>query len=71
MIRVVALNVELKTAIFKSERAQMEVAKLAKIDPGRVSQIVRGRVTPNESEKLRLAGVLQRPVGELFPEVAA
>lgn len=61
------LNVPLKIALLESGRDQHEVAKLARIDTGRLSKIVRGKVTPNEGEKLRLAGVLQRSVDLLFP----
>jgi transcriptional regulator with XRE-family HTH domain len=68
---LVMLNMALKVAIIQSAKEQGDVAALAKIHHTRLSQIVRGRVTPSESEKLRIAGVLQRPVEELFPEVAA
>lgn len=63
-----SLNKPLKIAIVESDRPQEYVAKLAKIHPSRLSQIVRGRITASESERLRLAGVLQRSVSDLFPE---
>jgi transcriptional regulator with XRE-family HTH domain len=66
----VALNKALKIAIIE-RGTQREVAALTKIEYTRLSQIVRSRVSPNESEKLRLSGVLQKPVEELFPEVTA
>lgn len=66
-----SLNVVLKVACIESGKDQLEIAALAKIHHTRLSQIIRNRVTPSESEKLRLAGVLQRSVSDLFPEVAA
>lgn len=71
IVPFVQLNVALKVAVIESLKEQGEIAALAKIHFTRLSQIVNGRVTPTESEKLRLAGVLQRPVESLFPEVAA
>lgn len=65
------LNKALKIAVIDSERTSEEVAGLAKIHPTRFSQIVWGRVTPTESERLRIAGVLQKSSTELFPEVMA
>lgn len=65
------LNKPLKIAIIDSEKSQIEIADLARIEYTRLSQIVRGHVTPNESERLRIAGVLQRTVEDLFPEVTA
>lgn len=64
-------NQALRHAIVDSMRTHREVARLAKIDYTRLSQIISYRVTANEGERLRLAGVLQRPVSELFPEVTA
>lgn len=62
----------LKIALLESGKSQEVIADLARIHPTRLSHIVRGRVTPTESEKLRLAGVLQRAVDSLFPaEVSA
>lgn len=62
----------LKIALLESGKSQEEIAALAKIHPTRLSQIVRGRATATESERLRIAGVLQRPLDELFPtEVAS
>lgn len=59
----------LKIALLESGKPQGEIATLARIHETRLSAIVRGRVTPTESERLRLAGVLSRPVDQLFPEV--
>ena len=39
--------------------------------PEWVKDLAHSEVTPSESEKLRIAGVLQRAVSDLFPEVAA
>lgn len=68
IILPVTFNKALKIAVIDSERPQEEVATLAKIHPTRLSQIIRGRVTATESERLRIAGVLQKPVSDLFPE---
>jgi transcriptional regulator with XRE-family HTH domain len=68
---IVSRNKAILIAIIESEKDHGEVAGLAKIHPTRLSQIISNRVTPTESEKLRLAGVLQRAVSDLFPEVAA
>ena len=64
-------NLVLKVACVESGKDQHEIAALAKIHPTRLSQIISNTVTASESERLRLAGVLQRPVAVLFPEVAA
>lgn len=61
------MNIPLKIAVVESERTQDEVANLARIHYTRLSQIIRGRVAATESEKMRLAGVLQRSVESLFP----
>jgi transcriptional regulator with XRE-family HTH domain len=71
IITLVSLNLPLKIALVSSEKPQSEIADLAKIHVTRLSQIVRGRVNATQSERLRIAGVLQRAVDELFPEVAA
>lgn len=71
ILPLVKFNKALKVAIIERELPQEEIAALAKIHSTRLSQIVRGRVTPSESERLRIAGVLQRSVTDLFPEVAA
>ncbi len=66
-----ARNTVLKVACIESGKNQIEIAALARIDRTRLSQIIHNRVTPSESERLRIAGVLQRSAAELFPEVAA
>jgi transcriptional regulator with XRE-family HTH domain len=63
------MNVALKVACIESGKDQMEIAALAKIHVTRLSQIIRNRVTATESEKLRIAGVLQRSVETIFPVV--
>lgn len=68
IVSSVQLNMVLKVAFIQSGKDQDEIASLAKIHPTRLSQIVRRRVTPTESEKLRIAGVLQKPVDQLFSE---
>ncbi len=67
----VKLNVALKVAIVESRKRSADVARLAKIHDTRLSQILNGRVRANESERLRLAGVLQRSVDELFTDISA
>jgi transcriptional regulator with XRE-family HTH domain len=69
IIALVQLNVALKMAVLESGKEQGEIAALARIHFTRLSQIVRGRVNPTESEQLRLAGVLQKSVDQLFPAV--
>ena len=64
-------NLALKVACVESGKRQNEIAKLAKIHPTRLSALIRNDVSATEGERLRLAGVLQRPVSDLFPEVAA
>jgi transcriptional regulator with XRE-family HTH domain len=61
-------NIPLKVAMLESGLEQGEIAKLARIHQTRLSQIVRGRAQPTRSEQLRLAGVLQRPVRDVFPD---
>lgn len=63
-------NIPLKVACVESGKDQIEIAALAKIHHTRLSQIISNRVTPTESEKLRIAGVLQRPVESIFPSEA-
>jgi transcriptional regulator with XRE-family HTH domain len=61
------LNMPLKLALVESGKKQEQIADLAKIHNTRLSQIVHQKVTASESEQLRLAGVLGRPVRALFP----
>lgn len=70
-ISLVARNTALRVAIVQSEKEHQEIARLAKIHPARLSQIISNKVTASESERLRLAGVLQRTVSEIFPEAMA
>jgi len=65
------LNVRLKTAIIESLQAQQDIAELIPMHNSRLSAIVRGRLSPNEIEKQRLAEVLHRSVDELFGEEVA
>ncbi len=71
VLGIVTLNMNLKIALIESGKDQRAVAKLAHIHETRLSKIILNRAVPNESERLRIAGVLQRSVSELFPEVAA
>lgn len=63
----VTMNTALKVACIESGKDQLEIAELARVNYTRLSQIIRNRVTATESEKLRLAGVLQRSVDSIFP----
>jgi len=63
----VSRNIPLKVACIESGKDQREIAELARIHHTRLSQIISNRVTPTESEQLRIAGVLQRSVDSLFP----
>jgi transcriptional regulator with XRE-family HTH domain len=58
----------LKSAIYATAMNQNAVAKRARIDPVRLSQILTGRRDPRPQEQERLARVIGRPVHELFPE---
>ncbi len=60
----------LKIALIESGKSAEEIAGLARIHSTRLSQIVRGRRTASESEQLRIAGVLQRAVADLFPQAS-
>ena len=61
-------NTALRIAVVQSGKEQREIAALARMHETRLSSIIRGRLKPYEGERLRISGVLQRPVGELFPE---
>lgn len=61
-------NRALRIALLELNTPQQDIARLARIHESRLSQIVRGRVRATESERLRLSGVLQIPVRDLFPE---
>lgn len=59
-------NKRLKWAIVDSGQTGIQIAALAKMHHTRLSQIVRGHVSPNESERLRIAGVLRQDPDWLF-----
>ena len=55
------------------KRAGLTAAELARatgVSPSHISQIERGWRTPSASMKLRVASVLEAPVGKLFPTEA-
>lgn len=61
-------NVRLKLAIVASLKTSRRVARLARMDETRVSDIVCGRGAPvTDAEKTKLAAVLGRRVEEIFP----
>lgn len=56
----------LKFAVLASNRRQREVAAVAGIDEGRLSQIIRQRVIATQRERASLAAALNVPVEALF-----
>lgn len=60
-------NSDLRDAIFQSGQKQREIALLAEIPEGRVSQFIHGRAEATREERQRLSRVLNRPISELFP----
>lgn len=65
--RGVEKNSDLRDAIFQSGHKQREIALLAEIPEGRVSQFIHKRAEATREERQRLARVLNRPISELFP----
>jgi hypothetical protein len=61
---------KLKLAIVQSGLCQKWVAEAAEMDETVVSRIVTGRYNPTPLERIRLARVIQKPVGELFEDAA-
>lgn len=61
-------NLPLKFAILSTRRAQGWIARRANIGEIRLSRIVTGRLVASDKEQARLAKVLGRPVGDLFPD---
>lgn len=60
-------NLALKFAIFASGRHQQDIARLARLEPQKLSHAIYGRRELMPREQIRLAKVLCRPVEELFP----
>lgn len=61
-------NKALQHAIIDSDKTQRQLAKAARLDETRFSQIVRGREhPPTETERAAIARVLGRQECDLFP----
>ena len=65
-----AINPQLKLAIFESGDPQVVIAKRAGVDETRLSRIIRGHVEATASERKALARALRLPVDDLFPTEA-
>lgn len=64
-------NVALKVAIVTSGQKQHEIARAANISETVFSHIVRGRHTPDKTEREAIAVALKKPIDELFPGAEA
>lgn len=64
-------NLALKIAIVESGLAQVDVAEAADIHESRMSNIVNGRLEPNEAERKAIARILKRKSSQLFPSSEA
>lgn len=62
-----APNVALKSAIFATGKHQQRIARLARIQPQKLSHVIHGRRELDDAERDRLANVLGKSIGELFP----
>lgn len=61
------LNIPLKMAIVQSRRTQKTLARLARIETPRLSNIIHGKLVATERERRRLSELLGKPESELFP----
>lgn len=61
---------DLKAAIAMNGRHKYQIAYDSGMHPNSLGQILSGRRVPTESEKQRLAAVLERSVESLFPTEA-
>lgn len=60
-------NIKLEDAIINSGLMRSSLAERAGLSgPARLSQILHGKTTPNEKEKIGLAAALNVPVSDLF-----
>ena len=64
-----ALNLTLKMAMLASGKKQKRIAALARMTDCELSLIVRGHRRPTPKQRERLANVLGRASGDLFPTV--
>jgi transcriptional regulator with XRE-family HTH domain len=61
------MRVAFKIAIINAGVTQRQLSVAAGVPECRLSDIVRGRATPNDAERERLSVFLKRPEHELFP----
>ena len=59
------MNYELKFAVIKSGKTQIEIAREAKIQEYKLSKIVNGHIKPTESEIRKIAIVLALPISRI------
>jgi hypothetical protein len=63
------MRLALKLAIVAAEKSQRQIAAETRVlSENRLSDIVRGWVTPRDDEKTALARVLRQPVSRLFKQ---
>jgi len=62
------MNVNLKFRIYEKYRTQSDAAKVFGMREDRLSQVIRGRRNPNDTEKRVMARKLGTTVDILFPE---
>ncbi len=60
------INFDLKFAIIKSGKNQIDIAREALIQESKLSKIVNGYIEPSKEEKERIAEALGRMKVELF-----
>lgn len=60
------MYLELKIAIVRSKRPGYEIAKALGWHPTKLSQVINGIHTPNDTEKRQLANYLGKDIHELF-----
>ncbi len=57
----------LKVILLRRNLQQLDLARLAKTTPARISRILRGHVQPQPRERVRIARVLRVASWRLFP----
>lgn len=62
------MNVALAKAIIDSRKKKKTIARLARLEPSYFSKILHGDRQPTETQRERIARVLDRPEAELFPD---
>ena len=61
------MNLALKFALLERGIPAYRTAIEANLHPNKLSKFITGLQEPTEEEKQRIAGILQRPVADLFP----